>query len=89
MPFYIFKAVKRVLEKNHKLDGVDLTVKRYQPHNPITMYPNRILVKDLNPETSEDGIRNYLETKSGEDVVGITDIQEEETALVPDGELKG
>nr|XP_034317327.1 protein mono-ADP-ribosyltransferase PARP14 isoform X2 [Crassostrea gigas] len=82
------ETVKRVLEKTHKLDGVELTVKGYQPPKPIPMYPNRVLVKGLNPETSEDGIRNYLEAKSGEDVIDITYGQEEGTVLVTFEELK-
>lgn len=89
MPLYIFKAVKRVLEKTHKLDGVELKVRQYQPPKSIPMYPNRVLVKGLNPETSEDGIRNYLEAKSGEDVKDVTYGQEEGTVLVTFEELKG
>lgn len=68
---------------------MELTVRQYQPPKPIPMYPNRVLVKGLNPETSEDGIRNYLEAKSGEDVIDVTYGQEEGTVLVTFEELKG
>lgn len=38
------------------------------------MYFNRIFVEDFSFEILEDGIRNYLEVKFREDVVGIIDI---------------
>lgn len=89
MPVYIFKAAKRVIEKTHKLDGAELTVKRYQPPKPIPMYPYKVLIKGLNPETTEDVISNFLEAKSGEDVIDVTYGQEEGTVLVTFEELKG
>lgn len=66
-----------------------MTVKQYQPPKPIPIYPNKVLIKGLNLETSEDGIRNYLEAKSGEDVIDIKYGQEEGTVLVTFDELKG
>lgn len=53
------------------------------------MYPNMVFVKNLNPETSEDGFRNYLEAKTGEDVIDVTYGQEEGTVLVTFKQLKG
>lgn len=81
MSLYIFKAVKRVLEKTHKLNGLNLTIKRYQSPKVIA---NRTLVEALNPEISKGGIRNYLEGKSGDNV---TFKQEEGTSMVTFGKL--
>lgn len=66
-----------------------MTVTQYQPRKLIPMYPNRVLVKGLNPQISEDGIINYLEVKSGEDVIDVTYGQEEGTALITFEELRG
>lgn len=85
----IFTALERVLKRSHKLDGTNLTVKKYQPPKPIPMYPNMVFVKNLNPETSEDGFRNYMEAKTGENVIDVTYGQEEGTVLVTFKELKG
>lgn len=46
-------------------------------------------MKGLNPETSEEGLINYLEVKSGEDVIDITYGQEEGTVLVTFEDLRG
>lgn len=56
---------------------------------PIPKYPNRILVKELKPEISEEGLINYLEVKSGEGVKDTTYEQEDGTMLVTFEELKG
>ena len=86
--FYL--AVERVLHQGtHKLDGATLQVKLYEPPKPIPMYPNRVLIKNLNPETSKDGIINYLEAKTGHDVTDVAFGQEEGTVLVTFEELTG
>ena len=82
-------AVERVLQRTHKLDEATLQVKRYEPPKPIPMYPNRVLIKNLNPETSKDGIINYLEAKTGHDVTDVAFGQEEGTVLVTFEELTG
>lgn len=66
-----------------------MTGKQHQPRKPISKYPNKVLVKGLNPETSEEGIINYLEVKSGEEVIDIAYGQEEGTVLVTFEELRG
>lgn len=81
--------MEKVLQQNHTLDGVVLTVKQHQPQKPTPTYRNKVIVKGLNPETSEEGIINYLEVKSGEDVIDITFGQEEGRVLVTFEELRG
>lgn len=66
-----------------------MTGKQHQFRKPISKYSNKVLVKGLNPETSEEGLINYLEVKSGEDVIDITYGQEEGTVLVTFEELRG
>ena len=82
-------AVKRVLQRTHKLDGATLQLKLYEPTKPIPMYPNRVLIKNLNPETSKEGIINYLEAKTGDEVTDVAFGQEEGTVLVTFEELTG
>ena len=53
------------------------------------MYPNRVLIKGLNPETTKEGIINYLEAKTGDDVTDVAFGQEEGTVLVTFEELSG
>jgi hypothetical protein len=53
------------------------------------MYPDRVLIKGFNPETSKDGLINYLEAKSGEDVKDVVYGEEEGTAIVTFEELNG
>lgn len=66
-----------------------MTVKQHHPRKSIPKYLNRILVKGLNPEISEEGLINYLEVKSGESVKDTTYGQEDGTVLVTFEELKG
>lgn len=53
------------------------------------MYLNRVFVKGFNFEILEDGIRNYLEVKFGEDVKDVIYGQEEGIVLVIFEEFKG
>lgn len=55
----------------------------------IPMYPNKILIKGVNPDTTKEGIVNYLEAKSREEVIDIGFGQDEETILVTFKELNG
>ena len=71
------------------LDGATLQVKRHEPPKPIPMYPNRVLIKGLNPETTKEGIINYLEAKTGDEVTDVAFGQEEGTVLVTFEELSG
>ncbi|XP_061194415.1 protein mono-ADP-ribosyltransferase PARP14-like isoform X2 [Saccostrea echinata] len=81
-------TVERVLQRGHKVDGATLQVKLYQPPKPVPMYQDRVLIKGFNPETSKDGLINFLEAKSGEDVKDVVYGQEEGTAMVTFEELK-
>ena len=89
MKLSINSAVERVLQRKHKLDGATLQVKRYEPHKSIPMYPNRVLILNLNPETTKDGIINYLEAKTGDEVIDVAFGQEEGTVLVTFEEVTG
>ncbi|XP_062593153.1 protein mono-ADP-ribosyltransferase PARP14-like, partial [Saccostrea cucullata] len=82
------ETVDRVLQREHRVDGATLQVKLYQPPKPVPMYQDRVLIKGFNPETSKDGIINFLEAKSGEDVKDVVYGQEEGTAMVIFEELK-
>ena len=62
-------------------------MKRYEPLK--SMYPNRVLILNLNPETTKDGIINYLEAKTGDEVTDVAFGQEEGTMLVTFKELTG
>lgn len=53
------------------------------------MYPNRVLIKGFKPETTKEGLINYLEAKTGEDVIDVVYGQEEGTAIVTFEEFKG
>ncbi|XP_078312815.1 protein mono-ADP-ribosyltransferase PARP14-like [Crassostrea virginica] len=76
------KTVERVLQRTHKLEGATLQVKRYEPPKPIPMYPNKVLIKNVNPETTVEEITNFLEAKTKEEVRDVAFRQEEGIALV-------
>ncbi|XP_071137975.1 protein mono-ADP-ribosyltransferase PARP14-like [Mytilus edulis] len=59
------QAVDRVLEKSNMVDGTKLQVKK---HIPPKRYPNKALVKGFNPNTTKDGIINFLEARTKLDV---------------------
>ncbi|CAG2237686.1 unnamed protein product [Mytilus edulis] len=59
------EAVETVLSKSHIVDGAKLQVKR---HVPLKRYPNKALVKGFSPNTTEDGIINFLEARTKFDV---------------------
>ena len=86
---YIYSAVESVLQRTHQLDGATLQVKLYDPLKSIPIYPNRVLILNLNPETTKDGIINYLEAKTGDEVADVAFGQEEGTVLVTFKELTG
>ena len=82
-------AVERVLQRTHKLEGATLQVKRYEPPKPIPMYPNKVLIKNVNPETTVEEITNFLEAKTKEEVRDVAFRQEEGIALVTFEKLSG
>ncbi|CAC5424291.1 Protein mono-ADP-ribosyltransferase PARP15 [Mytilus coruscus] len=55
------EAVETVLSKSHIVDGAKLQVKR---HVPLKRYPNKALVKGFSPNTTKDGIINFLEART-------------------------
>ncbi|XP_052088539.1 protein mono-ADP-ribosyltransferase PARP14-like isoform X3 [Mytilus californianus] len=59
------EAVETVLSKSHIVDGAKLQVKR---HVPLKRYPNKALVKGFSPNTTKDGIINFLEARTKFDV---------------------
>lgn len=86
IPFHFFSAVERVLQRTHKVDGVPLQVKR---HEPKPIYKNKVFVKGLNPKTTKEGIVNYLEAKTGDEVLNVAFGRKKATALVTFKELTG
>ncbi|XP_076078269.1 protein mono-ADP-ribosyltransferase PARP14-like isoform X2 [Mytilus galloprovincialis] len=59
------EAVDTVLSKSHIVDSAKLQVKR---HVPLKRYPNKALVKGFSPNTTKDGIINFLEARTKFDV---------------------
>ena len=89
MKLSINSAVESGLQRTYNLDGATLQVTRYEPLKSIPMYPNRVLILNLNPDTTKDGIINYLEAKTGDEVTDVAFGQEEGTVLVTFEELTG
>ncbi|XP_062619962.1 uncharacterized protein LOC134281522 [Saccostrea cucullata] len=82
------KIVERVLQQEHRVDGATLQVKIYQPPKPVPMYQDRVLIKGFNPETTKEGLVNFLEAKSRDDVKDVIYGQEQGTAIVSFWELR-
>lgn len=57
-------VAKRVAERGHVLDGVNLMTSLYVPPKPPPSYPDKVLIKGLKPTTTEDGLFNFIEAKS-------------------------
>lgn len=80
---YYLSGYERISNRNQK--------NHPQLHSIITvpMYPNKILIKGLNPDTTKEEIINYLEAKSREEVIDVSFGQDGETILATFKELKG
>ena len=57
--------MEKVLQKNHTVDGAKLQVKK---HVPPKRYPNKALIKGFSTKTTKDGIINFLEARTKQDV---------------------
>jgi len=66
--------MKRVLGRKHIVDGAQLEVTEHiqlavQYTRPV--YDHKVLVKGINPDTTADGLENFLEAKSRVEVSHI------------------
>ncbi|KAJ8317273.1 hypothetical protein KUTeg_005177 [Tegillarca granosa] len=73
---------KSVAERNHKVDGAELSVKVYVPPPPQQMYSDKIFIQGLNSSTTKDCLSNFLEAKSASFPTDIVYGEEDGTALV-------
>jgi len=53
-----------LLSAQHSLDGAPLDVKKHTSSLP-QLYEQKLLIKGVNPITSNDALENFLEAKSG------------------------
>ena len=60
--------ISELLRKSHKIEGATLSVQIYTPPK---CYPNKVLIKGINPQTSDDNLSNFLEARTKEDVNNI------------------
>ncbi|XP_060085651.1 protein mono-ADP-ribosyltransferase PARP14-like isoform X2 [Ylistrum balloti] len=77
--------MKAVLERTHKLDDAILEIKEHippPPPKPRPMYENKVLIKGKNPNTTSDGLENFLEAKAGVTPTNYLPGEEEDTVLV-------
>ncbi|XP_061194345.1 protein mono-ADP-ribosyltransferase PARP14-like [Saccostrea echinata] len=82
------KNVEEVMKQEHKVDGVILDVKIYHPPKPIPVYPDRVLITGFKTGTTKDGLTNFLEARTGEDVKEVVFDQEQEMAIIIFQEIK-
>ncbi|XP_021358903.1 uncharacterized protein LOC110453967 isoform X2 [Mizuhopecten yessoensis] len=78
-------VVRAVVEREHKLEGVKLEVKQYippPPPKPRPLYPDKVLIKGKNPDTTQDGLENFLELKANVTPTHYLPGEEEDTVLV-------
>ncbi|XP_021358914.1 uncharacterized protein LOC110453970 isoform X2 [Mizuhopecten yessoensis] len=78
-------VVRAVVEREHKLEGVKLEVKQYippPPPKPRPLYPDKVLIKGKNPDTTQDGLENFLEAKANVTPTNYLLGEEEDTVLV-------
>ncbi|XP_021354328.1 poly [ADP-ribose] polymerase 14-like isoform X2 [Mizuhopecten yessoensis] len=53
-----------VIRRKHVLDGRTLDVKMFVPPPPVQMCEDKVLLRDVNPDTSRDALENFLELKA-------------------------
>ncbi|KAH3870596.1 hypothetical protein DPMN_033784, partial [Dreissena polymorpha] len=58
-------VAQAVAKRQHKLDGQELVVSLYTPPVPPPSYPNKLLIKGLNPKITFDVLDLYLEARMG------------------------
>ncbi|XP_069139910.1 protein mono-ADP-ribosyltransferase PARP14-like isoform X2 [Argopecten irradians] len=57
-------ALSRVLSKTHKLDGIELQVTKVTGEVPPSLEERKLLISNINPETTYDTLVNFLEVKA-------------------------
>jgi len=83
--------MRKVLNRQHKLDGAQLEIKEYIPPKPRPLYENKVLFKGVNPTTTKDGLSNFLEAKADAEPADVLFGEEEGVVVVtfkePPGEF--
>ncbi|XP_033757736.1 protein mono-ADP-ribosyltransferase PARP14-like isoform X2 [Pecten maximus] len=77
--------MRAVLDRSHTLDGASLKVTEYippPPPKPRLMYNDKVLIKGKNPDTTKDGLENFLEAKANVTLKHYLPGEEEDTVLV-------
>ncbi|OWF49179.1 Poly [ADP-ribose] polymerase 14 [Mizuhopecten yessoensis] len=72
----------KVIRKKHVLDGRTLDVKLFVPPPPVQMCEDKVLLRDVNPDTSRDALDNFLELKASALPKSLIYGEEEGTILV-------
>ncbi|XP_033729448.1 formin-like protein 5, partial [Pecten maximus] len=79
------EVMRAVLDRSHTLDGASLKVTEYippPPPKPRLMYDDKVLIKGKNPDTTKDGLENFLEAKANVTPKHYLPGEEEDTVLV-------
>ncbi|XP_052077921.1 protein mono-ADP-ribosyltransferase PARP14-like [Mytilus californianus] len=76
------EAIDKILQKTHKVGGMQLTVKKYIPPPPLPKYEDKVFIKGVSSSTTKDSLFNFLEAKSNAEPIDIIYGEEEGTALV-------
>ncbi|XP_069139429.1 protein mono-ADP-ribosyltransferase PARP14-like isoform X2 [Argopecten irradians] len=79
------EVMNAVLSRRHKLDGATLEVAEYippPPPKPRPMYADKVLIKGKSPNTTKDGLENFLEAKTGITPKHVLHGEEEDVVLV-------
>ena len=60
-------AVRRILSKSttYKIEKADVNVRAFDPSTESLWEERRLLVTGVDPETSRDGLENFLESRGG------------------------
>lgn len=56
---------KRVAEKVHSVENQNLKATLFVPPKPPPCYDDRVIIKGLNPSTTQDCLFNFIEAKTG------------------------
>ena len=69
--FLFLVDYERLLNQAHRIDGQALVVELQEPEKELPLDPRKLYVEELNPKTSNDCLKFYLEKFSGVDVEDI------------------
>lgn len=58
-------VAKRVAERGHSVENQNLKASLFEPPKQPPCYDDRVLIKGLNPSTTQDCLFNFIEAKSG------------------------